>query len=109
MMIQKSFGLKSLLIGVAIAANGTRANKKETGLVEVGDSVCDVRIESIFEAKFIGITAGDARKVLDGSNTQRKIRFQAIDAPETKAKQALSNLIAAKMVRVVVVRKDRYK
>jgi len=37
-----------------------------------------------FTAKVVGITDGDTIKVLDENNTQHKIRFAGIDAPEPK-------------------------
>ena len=52
--------------------------------------------------------------VLDGSNTQHKIRLQAIDAPErgqafgTKSKEHLSGYVAGKTVTVEYDKLDRY-
>ena len=38
--------------------------------------------EWIVEGRVVGVSDGDTITVLDNSNTQRKIRFAGIDAPE---------------------------
>lgn len=58
------------------------------------------------KGKIIRIFDGDTVVLLDGDNTQHKIRLHAIDAPEkkqpygNKAKEHLSDLIAGKTVTV---------
>lgn len=66
------------------------------------------------EGKVIAITDGDTLKVVDHKNIQHKIRLVEIDTPEKgqpygqKAKDALSDLVFGKMVRVDVVTTDKY-
>jgi len=70
--------------------------------------------ESTLTGKVVGVTDGDTITLLDGSNTQYKIRLYGIDTPEKnqafgmKAKQALSTKVFAKSVKVIVTTKDRY-
>jgi len=65
--------------------------------------------------KVVGVTDGDTITVLDGANTQYKIRLAGIDAPErgqvfgTKSKQALSDKVFGKQVRVDWTEHDRYQ
>lgn len=66
-----------------------------------------------FCGKVVSIADGDTITVLF-DNEQRKIRLDEIDAPEkkqpfgTRAKQALSEKIGEKEVRIVWAKKDRY-
>jgi micrococcal nuclease len=66
------------------------------------------------EGKVIAITDGDTLRVVDHKNIQHKIRLAEIDTPEKgqpygqKAKEALSDLVFGKMVRVDVVTTDKY-
>lgn len=68
----------------------------------------------IIEGKVIAITDGDTIKVLDKDKQTFKIRFAEIDAPEKdqpygqKSKQALSDLIYNKKVKVIQSDIDRY-
>ena len=70
--------------------------------------------ENEFTGKVVGIADGDTATVLDESNTQHKIRFLGIDAPEKaqafgqKSKQNLSNLIFGKTVTFQVLKRDKY-
>lgn len=65
--------------------------------------------------KVVAISDGDTVTVLDATNTQYKIRFQGIDAPEsrqafgTRSKQSLSDLIFGKQVTVEWNARDRYQ
>jgi len=66
--------------------------------------------------KVVAISDGDTIRVYDrNENIQYKIRLSGIDAPEKnqpygrKSKEALSNLIFGKTVRVSDQGKDRYK
>ena len=67
----------------------------------------------IFQGKVIGVTDGDTIKILHNKQ-QLKIRLAEIDTPEkgqpygNKAKQALSDLVFGKKVRVVKQDVDRY-
>jgi len=69
----------------------------------------------ILDGKTVGVSDGDTVTVLDATNTQHKIRLEAIDAPEshqpfgTKSKQALSDKVFGKTVRVEWTEKDKYR
>ncbi|MDO8990109.1 MAG: thermonuclease family protein [Sideroxyarcus sp.] len=66
------------------------------------------------QGRVVSIADGDTVTVLDGSNTQTKIRLMGIDAPEKKqafgqrSKQHLSDLVFDKHVTVEYSKKDRY-
>jgi endonuclease YncB( thermonuclease family) len=63
----------------------------------------------------VKIADGDTLTVLDGSNSQHKIRLAGIDAPEkgqpfgTKARESLAGKVFNQTVRVEVIDVDRYK
>jgi len=65
--------------------------------------------------KVVRVVDGDTLYVLDADKTQHKIRLAGIDAPEqgqpfgTKAKEALLDLVAGKVVEVDWQKRDRYK
>ena len=50
----------------------------------LGLLLASLPVQAEFTAKVVGITDGDTIKVLDENNTQHKIRFAGIDAPERK-------------------------
>jgi endonuclease YncB( thermonuclease family) len=60
------------------------------------------------------VADGDTITVLDGTNTQHRIRLDGIDAPEshqafgTQSKQSLSEMIFGKDVTVVYQKTDQY-
>src|SRR4051794_17241519 len=62
----------------------------------------------------VSIADGDTLTVLDGTNTQHKIRLFGIDAPEktqafgNRSKEHLASLCFGKSVRVEVQDTDRY-
>lgn len=64
--------------------------------------------------RVVAISDGDTLTILDGSNTQHKVRLAAIDAPEkaqafgNRAKQALSDICFGKSAVITVVDTDRY-
>ncbi len=66
------------------------------------------------EGKVVAITDGDTIKVKTLHNKVKKIRLAQIDTPEkkqpygSKAKQALSNKIYGKKVKINIVTTDRY-
>jgi endonuclease YncB( thermonuclease family) len=72
------------------------------------------RAAATIEGKVVGVSDGDTVTVLTPDKKQVKIRLAEIDTPEsrqpygTRARQALSDLVFAKNVRVVVVDMDRY-
>ena len=67
-----------------------------------------------FTCRVVAIADGDTLTVLDGSNTQYKIRLAGIDAPEkgqpfgTKARENLAAKVFGKVVRVEVIDIDPY-
>jgi micrococcal nuclease len=67
------------------------------------------------DGRVVKITDGDTVTVLDGSNTQHKIRLAGIDAPEkgqpfgTKARENLAGKMFGQVVHVEVVDVDRYR
>ena len=70
--------------------------------------------ESVIEGKVVKVSDGDTITVLDKDNKQHKIRFQGIDAPESKqdfgqvSKENLANMIFGKQVKVVWSKIDKY-
>ncbi|WP_442876506.1 thermonuclease family protein [Enterobacter cloacae complex sp. ECC445] len=60
-----------------------------------------------FEGKVVKVIDGDTVQILDNQNSNIRVRLYGIDAPESKqpwgqkAKQALSNAVAGKTVKVV--------
>lgn len=68
----------------------------------------------IIQGKVIGITDGDTIRILASGNQQIKVRLYGIDCPESRqafgrrAKQAASELVFNKMVKVEKMQVDRY-
>ena len=64
--------------------------------------------------KVINVADGDTITILDGTNTQHKIRLAGIDAPEKRqafgniSKQSLAEMVAGQSVAVDWVKVDRY-
>ena len=64
--------------------------------------------------KVVRVADGDTITVLDGSNTQHKVRLNKIDAPESGqaygnvSKKHLSSMVAGKEVKVEWASKDKY-
>jgi len=69
----------------------------------------------LLEGRVVRIVDGDTITVLDANNTQFKIRFAGIDAPEKKqpfgqvSKRSLSNLVYQKTVLIDWYKRDRNK
>lgn len=69
---------------------------------------------SVITGRVVSVADGDTITILDDTKTQHKIRLWGIDAPESRqdygqrAKQAMSDLVYHKTVRVDVLNKDRY-
>lgn len=67
-----------------------------------------------FDARVVGVTDGDTITVLDANKQQHKIRFNGIDAPEsrqpfgTRSTQNLARYVARKDVRLECSKVDRY-
>ncbi len=65
--------------------------------------------------KVVKVADGDSITVLDSTNTQRRIRFQGIDAPErgqpygNASRKHLASLVAGKTVTVKWDKRDRYR
>jgi endonuclease YncB( thermonuclease family) len=64
--------------------------------------------------RVVAVTDGDTIKVLDGSNTEHKVRLTGIDAPEkgqpygTASRNHLAAMVAGKEVKVESSKSDRY-
>ncbi len=64
--------------------------------------------------KVVRVADGDTITVLDGSNTQHKVRLNKIDAPESGqafgnvSKKHLSSMVAGKEVKVAWEKTDKY-
>jgi endonuclease YncB( thermonuclease family) len=71
-------------------------------------------ISDTLQGRVVGVSDGDTVTILDGTNTQIKIRLLGIDAPEkkqsfgSKSKEFLSTLVFNKQVRVEYRKKDKY-
>lgn len=82
----------------------------ESGHIEPAPSITADAIVG----RVVGVSDGDTITVLDSSKTQHKVRLEGIDAPEShqafgaRAKQALSERVFGKDVRVAVKGRDRY-
>lgn len=74
---------------------------------------CLIAAPQTLTARVVSIHDGDTITVLHAAKVQHKIRLASIDAPELKqqfgsrAKEALSKLVAGKDVRIVWSSKDR--
>ena len=72
-------------------------------------------VQLVIEGKVIRVSDGDTIAVLDKDNKQHKIRFQGIDAPESKqafgqaSKENLSRMVFGKQVTVIWEKVDKYK
>jgi endonuclease YncB( thermonuclease family)/methylphosphotriester-DNA--protein-cysteine methyltransferase len=72
-------------------------------------------IQVVIEGKVVRVADGDTITVLDNQNKQHRIRFQGIDAPESKqafgqrSKQNLSDLVFGKQVTVIYSKMDKYR
>jgi endonuclease YncB( thermonuclease family) len=77
-------------------------------------AIAHVAIAAEITGRVVGIADGDTLTVLEDSLRQTKIRLAEIDTPESRqpygsrAKQALSDLVFGKSVRVVTQDTDRY-
>lgn len=65
--------------------------------------------------RVVAVADGDTVTLVDGNNTQHKIRLAGIDAPEKKqgfgqrSKQSLSDLVFDKQVKVETNKTDKYR
>jgi endonuclease YncB( thermonuclease family)/methylphosphotriester-DNA--protein-cysteine methyltransferase len=72
-------------------------------------------VQVVIEGKVVRVADGDTITVLDNENKQHRIRFQGIDAPESKqsfgqkSKQSLSDLVFGKQVTVIYSKMDKYR
>lgn len=95
-----------------IATPSSSPHVVEPQLPRISDR--DKKVVSSFEAKVVGVTDGDTITVLTSDNEQRKIRLDAIDAPEhkqpysDKSSAALSTLVFGKVVRIDDMGRDSY-
>lgn len=71
-------------------------------------------VQVVIEGKVIRVSDGDTIAVLDKDNKTHKIRFQGIDAPESKqdfgqvSKDNLSKMVFGKQVTVIYSKLDKY-
>ncbi|HEX8649625.1 MAG TPA: thermonuclease family protein [Pyrinomonadaceae bacterium] len=72
-------------------------------------------VQVVIEGKVVRVADGDTITVLDNGNKQHRIRFQGIDAPESKqsfgqkSKQNLSDLVFGKQVTIIYSKMDKYR
>jgi endonuclease YncB( thermonuclease family)/methylphosphotriester-DNA--protein-cysteine methyltransferase len=100
-------GIKTALVSVLILVcvwTGAVAQQAQSNNVQL-----------VIEGKVIRVSDGDTIAVLDKDNKQHKIRFQGIDAPESKqdfgqaSKENLSKMVFGKQVTVVWEKVDKYR
>jgi endonuclease YncB( thermonuclease family) len=86
-----------------------------TLLAEVPDPKSEPGAAAELVGEVVGVSDGDTIMVLDAGKTQHRVRLLGIDAPEdgqpfsAKAKQALSDRVFRKEVRLKLSGKDRYQ
>ncbi|HKQ53241.1 MAG TPA: thermonuclease family protein, partial [Pyrinomonadaceae bacterium] len=72
-------------------------------------------VQLVIEGKVVRVSDGDTITVLDADNKQHRIRFQGIDAPESKqaygqaSKENLSKMVFGKQVTVTWDKVDKYR
>lgn len=72
-------------------------------------------VQLVIEGKVVRVSDGDTITVLDADNKQHRIRFQGIDAPESKqaygqaSKENLSKMVFGKQVTVIWDKVDKYR
>jgi len=75
---------------------------------------CSAAGADVLDGRVVGVTDGDTLTVIDAAKTEYKIRVAGIDAPEKampwgqKSKQALSDRVFGRDVRVDWSKRDRY-
>lgn len=68
----------------------------------------------VISGRVVGVADGDTITILDGTNTQHKIRLNGIDAPEKSqafgnvSKRSLSEMVINQQVDVDWLKEDRY-
>lgn len=68
----------------------------------------------VISGRVVGVADGDTITILDGTNTQHKIRLNGIDAPEKSqafgnvSKRSLSDMVFNQQVDVDWLKEDRY-
>ena len=98
--------LTFLLASVSLSV---QAQQPSTAQPAQGNSV-----EVVIEGKVIRVSDGDTIAVLDKDNKTHKIRFQGIDAPESKqdfgqvSKENLAKMVFGKQVTVIYSKLDKY-
>jgi endonuclease YncB( thermonuclease family) len=105
----------SILLLVTLGCDRKTLQTTTRELVAITSAVEPSHNSQVVSGRVVGVADGDTVTVLDGENTQHKIRLMGIDAPEKampfgqRSKQSLSGLIFGKEVQVEVRAKDRYK
>lgn len=75
---------------------------------------CSLASADVLDGRVVGVTDGDTVTVIDAAKTEYKIRVAGIDAPEKampwgqKSKQAMSDRVYGRDVRVDWSKRDRY-
>ena len=110
--------LISFIITILFFSCNNNSHRQEHTFAEINkpESAYPIKKGAEFSVKVAGITDGDTFKGLTGDKQEIKFCIYGIDAPETrnggaqpfcqKSKQALSDLIFGKTVRIKVQRKD---
>lgn len=81
---------------------------------ETASRATNVAVSQTLSGRVVRIADGDTVTVLDGTNTQHRIRLQGIDAPEshqafgTQSKKSLSDMIFDQEVTVIYDKTDQY-
>jgi endonuclease YncB( thermonuclease family)/methylphosphotriester-DNA--protein-cysteine methyltransferase len=116
-------GIKAALLFIfilACACSGLARQTSRTGeqqalaAVTASPQVQASGNERVIEGRVVKVSDGDTITVLDKENRQHKIRFQGIDAPESKqdygqvSKDNLAKMIFGKEVKVVWSKTDKY-
>lgn len=109
--MKNSFRISLLLAFVlaSVSFSVQAQQQPSTATASQGNSV-----EVVIEGKVIRVSDGDTIAVLDKDNKTHKIRFQGIDAPESKqdfgqvSKENLSKMVFGKQVTVIYSKLDKY-
>jgi endonuclease YncB( thermonuclease family)/methylphosphotriester-DNA--protein-cysteine methyltransferase len=108
----KSQGKTALLLVFMLVCVGA-GSARQAAASSTGQSRAS-KAQPVIEGKVVKVSDGDTITVLDKENREHKIRFQGIDAPESKqafgqvSKDNLARMIMGKEVKVVWSKRDKY-
>jgi len=119
MATRKPKSLKALLLTavISVITGLVYLNTRSPAVKPVNPDKSNTRAikgETVVTGRVVGVSDGDTITVLDAGNQQHKIRFDGIDAPEsrqafgTRSKQSLSDLVFGQTVTVTSSKTDRY-